>query len=158
MFHTELHAAPERQRKPSTCSRAPGLLTEDQVRSMSEDQYMNPAQLEFFTSRLIKLEDDLVSRARRADAEIATSALEADPVDRASVEEEHRMALGTRARDAAQLVEVRAALARIASGDFGYCNETGDPIGIARLLIQPTTVLTTEAQQRQESRTRRYRA
>jgi len=158
MFHTELHAAPKRQRKPNTRSRAPGLLTEDQVRTMSDDQYMNPAQLEFFTSRLIKIEDDLVNRARRADAEIATSAVEADPVDRASVEEEHRLALGNRARDAVQLLEVRAALARIASGDFGYCNETGDPIGVARLLIQPTTVLTTEAQQRQESRTRRYRA
>lgn len=158
MFHTELHVASTRQRKPSTRSSVPAVLTEDQVRTMSEDQYMSPAQLAFFTSRLIKLEDDLVNRARRADAEIATSAVEADPVDRASVEEEHRLALGTRARDAAQLVEVRAALARIANGDFGYCNETGEPIGIARILIQPTTVLTTEAQQRQESRTRRFRA
>lgn len=75
------------------------------------------------------------SITHRADAEIATSAVEADPVDRASVEEEHRLALGIRARDAAQLLEVRGALARITSGEFGYCNETGDPIGIARLLI-----------------------
>jgi DnaK suppressor protein len=72
---------------------------------MSEDKYMNPAPLDFFTARLIKLKNDLVNRARLADAEIATSAVEADPVDRASVDKEHRLALGTRAPDAAQLVK-----------------------------------------------------
>jgi DnaK suppressor protein len=66
--------------------------------------------------------------------------------------------VSTRARDACQLVEVRAALGRISTGEFGYCDETGDTIGVERLIIRPTTVLTTEAQQRQENRTRRFRA
>lgn len=119
--------------------------------------YMNLAQLDFFKSRLEAIEVELLDKAARADAEIAVSATGADPVDRASVEGEHRMALASRARDAEQLIEVRAALTRIAAGDFGYCNETGEVIGVARLLVRPTTVLTTEAQQRQETMSRRFR-
>ena len=82
---------------------------------------------------------------------------EADPVDRASVEEEHQLAIAVRARDASQLVEVRAALRRIEAGDFGWCIETGDMIGVGRLLVCPTTTLCVEAQQRRESLTTRYR-
>lgn len=109
---------------------------------------MNSAQLGFFKLRLVAIETDLLDKAARANVEIAVSATGADLGDRASVEEEHRMALASRARDAKQLVEVHAVLMRIAAGDFGYCSKTGEPIGVGRLLVRPTTVLTTEAQQR----------
>lgn len=157
MHQAELQAAPPRHRKASSPSRTPALLTKAQVCAMPDSDYMNPAQLAFFTALLTEIEVDLVNKAQRADIEIAAGAIGADPVDRASAEEEHRMALHTRARDARQLLEVRAALVRISSGEFGYCDETGDPISIERLMVRPTTVLTTEAQQRKESRTRRFR-
>lgn len=159
MFHPELQAAPPPRRlKPHSISRTPMPLTKAQVCAMPEGDYMNPAQLAFFTALLTEIEVDLVNKAHRADIEIAAGTTGADPVDRASAEEEHRMALSTRARDASQLLEVRAALVRISTGEFGFCDETGEPIGIERLMIRPTTVLTTEAQQRQENRTRRFRA
>jgi len=158
MIHAELHIAQPRRGNATMASHTASVLTEAEVRAMPDDQYMNADQLAFFEARLTELEANLIEKACRADVEIATGAASADPVDRASAEEEHRLVLNTRARDAGQLVEVRAALARIAAGDFGYCTETGDPVGIARLLIRPTTVLTTEAQQRQESQTRRFRA
>lgn len=159
MFQTELQTASAPQRlKPNSLSRTLAPLTAAQVCVMPDSDYMNPAQLAFFTALLSGIEVDLVSKAHRADIEIAAGSSGADPVDRASAEEEHRMALSTRARDACQLLEVRAALGRISTGEFGYCDETGDPIGIERLMIRPTTVLTTEAQQRQENRTRRFRA
>ena len=158
MFQAELQAAiPPRRLMPNSLSRTPAPLTKAQVCAMPECDYMNPAQLAFFTALLAGIEADLVNKAHRADIEIAAGATGADPVDRASAEEEHRMALSTRARDACQLLEVRAALVRLSTGEFGYCDETGEPIGIERLVIRPTTVLTTEAQQRQENRTRRFR-
>lgn len=158
MIHHESHVTLPQRRRTTAPARKSDLLTEAQILAMPDDEYMNALQLAFFSSLLATLEARLVAKAQRANGEIAAGAVEADPVDRASIEEEHRMALSTRARDAGQLLEVRAALVRIESGDFGYCAETGEAIGIARLLIRPTTVLTTEAQQRQESMTRRFRA
>lgn len=157
MIHAESHAVAPRRRKPTAPSLAATTLTEAQVLAMPEADYMNPAQLDFFKTRLAAIEADLLDKAARADVEIAVCATGADPVDRASVEEEHRMALASRARDAEQLIDVRAALRRIAAGDFGLCTETGEAIGVARLLVRPTTVLTTEAQQRQETMARRFR-
>jgi len=157
MIHAELHVAVPRRRKPIAPSTAGALLTEAQVLAMPEADYMNPAQLDFFKSRFEAIEVELLDKAARADVEIAAGATGADPVDRASVEEEHRMALASRARDAEQLIEVRAAIMRIEAGEFGYCSETGEPIGVARLLVRPTTVLTTEAQQRKETMSRRFR-
>jgi DnaK suppressor protein len=158
MIHAESHAAAPRRRKRTPFRLDSVLLTEAQVLAMPDTDYMNQAQLDFFKSRLAGIESDLLDKATRADAEIAVTTADADPVDRASVEEERRMALVSRARDAEQLIEVRAALNRIAAGEFGYCSETGEPIGVARMLIRPTTVLTTEAQQRQETVSRRFRA
>ena len=136
--------------------RKAAALTEAEVQAMPEDDYMNNVQLAFFKGRLSLLEQQILAKAQGGDEAVAAETA-ADPVDRASVEEEHWMALSTRARDAAQLTEVRAALGRIEAGEFGYCNETGDPIGIARLLVRPTAVLTAEAQQRQENMARRFR-
>lgn len=158
MIHHESHVAQPQRRRTAAPAGKPVLLTEAQILAMPDNEYMGEAQLAFFSSLLTALEANLIAKAQRTDGEIAVGAAEADPVDRASIEEGHRIALSTRARDAGQLLEVRAALVRIESGEFGYCAETGEPIGIARLLIRPTTVLTTEAQQRQESMTRRFRA
>lgn len=133
-------------------------LNETQIVSMGEASYMDEAQKQFFRARLIAIEEMLQARSREAAAEIAVSATGADPIDRASAEEEHQLALAARARDSEQLLEVRAALKRIDTDEFGWCVETGDMIGVGRLLVCPTATLCVEAQQRRESKTTRYRS
>lgn len=133
-------------------------LNEMQIVSMGESNYMDEAQKQFFRARLVAIEEMLQARSREAAAEIAVPAAGADPIDRASAEEEHQLALAARARDSEQLLEVRAALNRIETDDFGWCAETGEMIGVGRLLVCPTTTLCVEAQQRRESKTTRYRS
>lgn len=134
------------------------LITEEQIVLMDESHYMSQAQLDFFKARLVAVEEMLIARMRSGADEIATSAAEADPADRASAEEEHQLAIAARARDRDQLVQVQAALARIESGDFGWCIETGEMIGVERLLVCPTALLCVEAQQRRESKQSRFRS
>ena len=131
---------------------------EKQIVSMGEKSYMDETQKLFFRKRLVAIEEMLVARSREAAAEIAVSATGADPFDRASAEEEHQLALTARSRDSEQLLEVRAAIRRIDDDEFGWCAETGEMIGVGRLLICPTTTLCVEAQQRRESKTTRYRS
>jgi DnaK suppressor protein len=79
-----------------------------------------------------------------------------DPADRATIEEEHALELRTRDRERKLIKKVQQALANIDAGDYGYCEETGEPIGLARLLARPTATLSIEAQQRRELRQRQY--
>jgi DnaK suppressor protein len=75
-----------------------------------------------------------------------------DPADRATIEEEHALELRTRDRERKLLKKVQQSLARIDSGEYGWCEETGEPIGIPRLLARPTATLSLEAQERRELR------
>ena len=120
-------------------------------------EYMGSAQKRFFRVLLTDLAESLSARLKSAAAEIAAGTAGADPLDRASAEEKHQLAIAARARDAMQLVEVRAALKRIDTGEYGWCVETGEVIGWGRLLICPTAVLCIEAQQRRETKTSRFR-
>lgn len=156
MTTAAIAARPRKARKRDTRI-DPSSITESQLLAMPEADYMGDVQLAFFKASLLMLEQMLLARARGADIAISAGSAGADPVDRASAEEEHTLALTGRARDAAQLLEVRAAMKRIEDGEFGYCRETGDEIGVARLLICPTAVLTKEAQERQENHRRRFR-
>ena len=131
-------------------------LTEKQILQM-DNEYMGEAQKNCFRALLVAQEEQMAARARSSSAEIASGSTEADPIDRASAEEEHQLAIAARSRDAAQLIEVRAALRRIEADEFGWCADTGGMIGLGRLLICPTTTLCVEAQQRRESQTTRYR-
>ena len=79
-----------------------------------------------------------------------------DPADRATIEEEHALELRTRDRERKLLKKVQAAIERIDDGDYGYCEETGDPIGVARLMARPTATLSLEAQQRRELKQKMY--
>jgi DnaK suppressor protein len=79
---------------------------------------------------------------------------EADPNDRATIEEENAIELRIRDRERKMLPRVEAALQRIEAGAYGFCEETGDPIGLRRLLARPTTAYSIEAQERHESRQR----
>ena len=133
-------------------------LTAAELLSMADEHYMGVAQKQCFRALLGNIKESLEERGRGSAAEIAIGGAGADPIDRASAEEEHQMAISARARDAAQLIDVRAALERIEADEFGWCIKTGEMIGIGRLLICPTATLCFEAQQRLESKTSRFRS
>lgn len=105
------------------------LLTEEEVLKMSEDDYMNPAQLAFFKDRLQKLEQDLIKNAGQTTENLRETTLVPDPADRATIEEEHALELRTRDRERKLLKKVQQSIASIDTGDYGWCVETGEPIG-----------------------------
>ena len=114
------------------------LLTEAEILAMPEDDYMNPAQLAFFRDRLARMRDELLENAASTGANLRENELVADPADRATVEEEHALELRVRDRERKLIKKIEEALGRIDEGEYGWCEETGDPIGIGRLLARPT--------------------
>ncbi|MGE0796754.1 MAG: RNA polymerase-binding protein DksA [Lautropia sp.] len=131
-------------------------LTEDQIVKMPESDYMNAAQLEFFRERLLGMERDIRSNADETTEHLRETVIVPDPADRATIEEEHALELRTRDRERKLLKKIKQSLERIDAGDYGFCEETGDPIGIPRLLARPTATLSLEAQQRRELRQKLY--
>jgi DnaK suppressor protein len=126
-------------------------LTEDELLAMPDAEYMNDKQLEFFRTRLQALKDDLLSNAGETTEHLREdTSIVPDPADRATIEEEHALELRTRDRERKLLKKITQSLARIEAGDYGYCDETGEPIGLGRLLARPTATLSLEAQQRRE--------
>ncbi len=132
------------------------LLSESQILKMSEKDYMNAAQLAFFKARLQQLEKDLLKNAGETTEHLRETVLVPDPADRATIEEEHALELRTRDRERKLLKKVQQSIASIDSGDYGWCEETGEPIGIPRLLARPTATLSLEAQQRRELKQKLY--
>jgi len=128
------------------------LISEAQLLKMSEKDYMSLQQLEFFKDRLQKLRDEILKNADATTENLRENILVPDPADRATIEEEHALELRTRDRERKLLKKVEQALSRIESGEYGWCEETGEAIGISRLLARPTANLSLEAQERRELR------
>jgi DnaK suppressor protein len=127
-------------------------LTEADIVKMPEKDYMNAAQLEFFKAKLLALKEDLLLHANETTEHLRENVLVPDPADRATIEEEHALELRTRDRERKLLKKVEQSLLSIESGDYGWCEETGEPIGVPRLLARPTANLSLEAQERRELR------
>ena len=125
-------------------------LTEQELLAMSDKDYMNDKQLEFFRNRLTEMEAELRHNAGQTTENLRESTVVPDPADRATIEEEHSLELRTRDRERKLLKKVQAAIKRIDEGEYGYCEETGEPIGVRRLLARPTATLSLEAQERRE--------
>jgi len=126
-------------------------LTEEELLAMPDSEYMNDKQLEFFRARLQLLKDDLLSNAGETTEHLREdTSIVPDPADRATIEEEHALELRTRDRERKLLKKISQSLARIDAGDYGFCDETGEPIGLGRLIARPTATLSLEAQQRRE--------
>lgn len=132
------------------------VLTAEEILKMPEDDYMNAQQLEFFRRRLTDLEKELRANADQTTVNLRETTVVPDPADRATIEEEHALELRTRDRERKLLKKVQAAIKRIDDGDYGYCEETGYPIGVARLMARPTATLSLEAQQRRELKQKMY--
>ena len=126
-------------------------LTDAEVVSMSDDDYMNDVQLAYFRAKLVKLKQDMHQNAGETAENLREDTVVVpDPADRATIEEEHALELRTRDRERKLLKKIEQSIARIDAGDYGYCDETGEPIGVPRLLARPTATLSLEAQQRRE--------
>jgi DnaK suppressor protein len=125
-------------------------LTEAALLKMPARDYMNAEQMEFFRTKLETMRDEMLGNARETGLHLKENENFADPNDRATVEEEHILEQRVRDRERKLLKKINSALARIESGEFGYCLETGEPIGIARLLARPTAEYSIEAQERHE--------
>lgn len=126
-------------------------LSDAEVLAMPESEYMSDLQLEFFRLKLKRLKEDLLSNAGETTEHLREdTSIVPDPADRATIEEEHALELRTRDRERKLLKKISQALARIDAGDYGYCDETGEPIGLGRLMARPTATLSLEAQQRRE--------
>jgi DnaK suppressor protein len=131
-------------------------LTEEEILNAPEEDYMNSAQLAFFRDRLYEMEREILRNAGETTEHLRENVIVPDPADRATIEEEHALELRTRDRERKLLKKIQQSIARIDSGDYGYCDETGEPIGVARLLARPTATLSLEAQERREMKQRMY--
>ncbi|MBK6972308.1 MAG: RNA polymerase-binding protein DksA [Candidatus Methylophosphatis roskildensis] len=133
-----------------------GPLTEAELLKMPEKDYMNAAQLAFFKSRLSVMRDEILEKAAETVEHMREIEAVADPADRATVEEEHTLELRTRDRERKLLRKIEESIARIDDGSYGWCAETGEPIGVPRLLARPTATLSIEAQERRERLQKQY--
>ncbi|UYV20841.1 RNA polymerase-binding protein DksA [Halomonas qaidamensis] len=123
----------------------------------SADDYMNAAQLAFFRQRLLNERAELEAHLKEVKTAIASHERDSDEADQASFEEELRLSLRQADRESRLVNNINAALQRIENGEYGFCEETGEPIGIPRLLFRPTAKLCIEAKERQERKEHHFR-
>ena len=132
-------------------------LTDADVLAMSDDDYMNDVQMAYFRRKLATLKHDMHSNAGETAENLREDTVVVpDPADRATIEEEHALELRTRDRERKLLKKIEQSIQLIDSGEYGYCDETGEPIGIGRLLARPTANLSLEAQQRREMKQKMF--
>jgi DnaK suppressor protein len=126
-------------------------LSDAEVLAMPDTEYMNEKQMAFFRVKLARLKQEILNSAGETTEHLREdTVIVPDPADRATIEEEHALELRTRDRERKLLKKIEQSIARIDAGDYGYCDETGEPIGVGRLLARPTATLSLEAQQRRE--------
>ncbi len=133
------------------------LLSEEQIRKAPESDYMNAEQLAFFRQRLIELHESTSVRIRESKEQMASPFDHSDENDRASWEEQSNIALRIVEREQKLLPKIQQALERIRMDEYGYCLESGEPIGIPRLLARPTAEYCAEVKAVQELKEDHYK-
>ncbi len=127
-------------------------------RPTSKEPFMNVRQREFFRRRLLAWRDDILRDAKDTIHQLQADSLQApDLADRASSETAHAIELRARDRQRKLISKIDAALRRIEDGSYGYCEDSGEPISLKRLMARPIATLSIEAQERHERRERVYR-
>src|ERR1044072_441085 len=116
-------------------------LSEEELLAAPEKDYMNEAQLAFFKKKLLELRDQLLQNADDTGEHLRENEITTDPSDRATLEEEDTLELRPRARERKLLKRVEKSLRMIDDGSYGWCEETGEPIGVPRLMARPTATL-----------------
>ena len=125
-------------------------MTKEKLLAMPADDYMNAEQLAYFTELLQAMKIETQQRIEQSRVAIESLDTPADPADAASVEEERHWLVNVIERDQRLLPQLEMALGRINDDSFGWCDDSGEPIGLKRLLISPTTKCCIEAQERHE--------
>jgi len=132
-------------------------LPPDYAPSDSEE-FMNPRQVEYFRQKLLRWRSDLLRDADGTLASLSEGGIhEADITDRASVETDRALELRTRDRARKLINKIDQALQRVENGTYGFCEETGEPIGLRRLEARPIATMSLEAQERHEKMERVHR-
>jgi RNA polymerase-binding transcription factor len=131
-------------------------MTEADLLQMSPDDYMNDRQLAYFREMLVTMKQQLLENADVTSEHLRENDIVPDPADRATIEEEHTLELRTRDRERKLMRKIDESIARISDGSYGWCEETGDAIGLQRLLARPTATLSVEAQARRELKQKLY--
>lgn len=127
-------------------------------RPKAREAFMNARQREYFRRKLLAWKNDIYREAQETLSHLQhETSQEADLADRASAESDRSIELRTRDRQRKLIAKIDAALQRIEDGSYGYCEETGEPIGLSRLEARPIATLSLEAQERHERRERVYR-
>jgi DnaK suppressor protein len=137
---------------------AAAVIEETSYRPSEDEEFMNERQLEYFRKKLLKWKDDILRESRETVSHLQTETENhPDIADRASSETDRALELRTRDRQRKLISKIEDALRRIEDGSYGYCEETGEPIGIARLDARPIATMSLEAQERHERRERVHR-
>jgi DnaK suppressor protein len=127
-------------------------------RPSDEEEFMNPLQVEYFRQRLVSWRAELLADSSGTLRNLKEESLvKPDLTDRASLETDRAIELRTRDRERKLISKIEAALNRLETGTFGYCEETDEPIGIRRLEARPIATLSIEAQERHERMERTHR-
>ncbi len=133
-------------------------LKDPDYRPSEDEPFMNERQLEYFRKKLLDWKDDILREARETVSHLQSETENhPDLADRASSETDRALELRTRDRQRKLISKIDEALRRIEEGVYGYCEETGEPIGLARLEARPIATLGLEAQERHERRERVHR-
>lgn len=123
-----------------------------------KEKFMNPVMLEYFRQKLLAWRNELLNESNATIRELQEENLQKpDLADRASAETDHALELRTRDRERKLISKINSALEKVEDGSYGYCEETGEPISIARLEARPIASLSLEAQERHERRERTQR-
>lgn len=127
-------------------------ITDNDILNMPEKDYMNPLQLAYFRNKLIENEKEILANAKKTtqDLQKQETTYIADQSDRATLEEEYALELRTRDRERKLLQKIHKAIELIDAGSYGYCEDSGEPIGLKRLLARPTATFSIDAQERRE--------
>jgi len=129
-----------------------------EYRPAEDEPFMNERQLEYFKQKLLNWKEDILRESRETLSHLQTDTENhPDIADRASSQTDRALELRTRDRQRKLISKIDEALRRIEDGSYGYCEETGEPIGVARLEARPIATLSLEAQERHERRERVHR-
>jgi DnaK suppressor protein len=134
------------------------LVETSEYRPSEDEPFMNERQLEYFKQKLLNWKEDILRESRETLSHLQTDTENhPDIADRASSETDRALELRTRDRQRKLISKIDEAMRRIEDGSYGYCEETGEPIGLARLEARPIATLSLEAQERHERRERVHR-
>ena len=149
---------PGSRKSKSGASNEPAIELDDDYRPSDDEPFMNERQKTYFRAKLKRWKEDIIEETKMTLAELTQQSQQhADLADRATSETDRALELRARDRQRKLINKIDAAIARIEDGTYGYCEETGEPIGLKRLDARPIATLSLEAQERHERREKVYR-